>query len=90
MNLRLNAQKIRQKIYTKYQGVLLDEHLFFKDHIKGTLMQISKSGYILVFTWKQYPENFELLILKFCELFSAKTCEMFVYKRTETIESVKK
>ena len=86
MNLRLNAQKI----YTKYQGVLLDEHLFFKDYIKGTLMQISKSGYMLVFTCKQYPENFELLILKVCELFPAKTCKMFVYKRTETIEYVKK
>ena len=33
MNFRLSGQKIRQKTCTKYLGVLLDEHLLFKDHI---------------------------------------------------------
>ena len=33
MNFYLSGQKIRQKTCTKYLGILLDEHLFFKDHI---------------------------------------------------------
>ena len=33
MNFCLNGQKIRQKTYTKYLGVFLNEHLLFKDHI---------------------------------------------------------
>ena len=33
MNFHIGGQKIRQKTCTKYLGVLIDEHLFFKDHI---------------------------------------------------------
>ena len=33
MNFHMSGQKIRQKTCTKYLGVLLDEHLLFKDHI---------------------------------------------------------
>ena len=33
-----SGQKIRRKTCTKYLGVLLDEHLLFKDHI-NTLKQ---------------------------------------------------
>ena len=40
--------------------------------IKGTLMQIWKSPYVLVFLQEQYPENFTFLILKILELFSVK------------------
>ena len=31
---------------------------------KGTLMQIWKSPYMLVFIWNQYPENITFLILR--------------------------
>ena len=37
--------------------------------IKGTLMQIWKSLYMLVI-WKEYPENFAFLIHKILELFT--------------------
>ena len=33
-------------------------------------MQIWKSHYMFVFTWKQYLENFAFLILRFLELFA--------------------
>ena len=56
---------------------------------KGTLMQIWKSTYMFVFIWKYSPENFAFLILGNLELYTRKVCEMFVYKHTETIESVK-
>ena len=35
------------------------------------------------------PENFAFLILGILEIYTRKVCEMFVYKYTETIESVK-
>ena len=31
MHFRLSRQKIRQKTCTKYLGILIDEHLLFKD-----------------------------------------------------------
>ena len=52
---------------------------------KGTLIQIWKSPYMLVFILKQYPENFAFLFLKVSELFTGEVCKMFVYKHTETI-----
>ena len=57
--------------------------------IKGTLMQICKFLHMLVFILKYYPENFTFLILEVPELYTRKVCEMFVYKRRETIECVK-
>ena len=56
---------------------------------KGTLMQILKSRYMLLFIYKLYPENFALLILGILELYTRKVCEMFVYKHIEAIEYVK-
>ena len=42
------GQKIRQKkICTKYQGVLIDEHLFFKDHNKFLKQKLNKANGIL-------------------------------------------
>ena len=35
---------------------------------------------------KYYPENFAFLVLRILELYTRKVCEIFVYKRTETIE----
>ena len=42
---------------------------------KGTLMQIWKSAYVLVFIWKQYPENFAFLIIRIIELFTCEVCK---------------
>ena len=33
-------------------------------------MQIRKPPHMFVFLWKQYPENFALLILRILELFA--------------------
>ena len=61
----------------------------FSSHFKGTLMQIWKSAYMFVFIEKYSPENFTFLILGILELYKRKVYEKFVYKHTETIESVK-
>ena len=45
--------------------------------IKGTLMQISKSPYMFVLIYKQYPENFTFLILRIFELFTVKFVNFF-------------
>ena len=42
--------------------------------IKGTLVQIWKSPYMFVFTWKWYPEDLAFLILRVLELFARKIC----------------
>ena len=42
---------------------------------KGTLMQVWKSPYMLVFIQKQYPENFPFLILRILELFAREVCK---------------
>ena len=47
MNFRLSGQKIRQKTYTKYLGVLLDEHLFFKDLINTLKQKLNRTNGIL-------------------------------------------
>ena len=47
MNFRLNGQKIRQKTCTKYLGVLLDEHLLFKDHINTLKQKLKRANGIL-------------------------------------------
>ena len=37
-----NGQKIRRKTCTKYLGILLDEHFFFKDHINTLKQKLNK------------------------------------------------
>ena len=44
MNFRLSGQKIRQKICTKYLGVLLDEHFLFKDHINTLKQKLNRAN----------------------------------------------
>ena len=56
---------------------------------KGTLMQIWKSGNILVFVRKQYVEDFTLKHLPLFEIYSHEICGKFVYQNLETIEYVK-
>ena len=45
-----------------------------------TLMQISKSPYMFVFIWKQYPKKFTFLILRILDLFAREVCK-FLKKR---------
>ena len=47
MNFRLSGQKIRQKTCTKYLGVLIDEHLLFKDHINFLKQKLNRANGIL-------------------------------------------
>ena len=47
MNFRLSGQKVRQKSCTKYLGVLIDEHLLFKDHIKFLKQKLNRANGIL-------------------------------------------
>ena len=44
---------------------------------------------MFVFIQKKYPENFAFLLPRMLELYTRKTCKIFVYKHTETIECVK-
>ena len=57
--------------------------------VKGTLMQIWKSGNVFVFMWKYYVEDFTSKHLLLFEICAPKICEKFVYKHSETIEYVK-
>ena len=45
---------------------------------------------MLLFTSKNYHENFAFLILRILDLYNRKVCVMVVYKHTETIEYIKK
>ena len=47
MNFRLSGQKIRQKTYTKYLGVLIDEHLLFKNLINFLKQKLNRANGIL-------------------------------------------
>ena len=47
MNFRLSGQKIRQKTYTKYLGVLIDEHLLFKNLINFLKQKLNRANRIL-------------------------------------------
>ena len=47
MNFHLSGQKIRQKTHTKYLGVLLDEHILFKDHINTLKQKLNSANGIL-------------------------------------------
>ena len=56
MNFRLSGQKIRQKTCTKYLGVLIDEHLLFKDHI-NFLKQLNRANGILAKLRHRLPSD---------------------------------
>ena len=43
MTLLLNRKAIEQKTYVKYLGVLIDEHLNWKEHILSVTKKISRS-----------------------------------------------
>ena len=47
MNFHLSGQKFRPKTCTKYLGVLLDEHLLFKEHINTIKQKLNRPNGIL-------------------------------------------
>ena len=47
MNFRLSGQKIREKTCTKYLGILLNEHLFFKDYINALKQNSNRANGII-------------------------------------------
>ena len=44
MNFCLSGQKIRQKTCTRYLGVLIDEHLLYKDHINFLKQKVNRAN----------------------------------------------
>ena len=67
MNFRLSGQKIRQKSCTKYLGVLIDEHLLFKDHINFLKQELNSTNGILVKLRHHLP--FDILKTVYYSLF---------------------
>ena len=57
MNFRLSGQKIRQKTCTKYLGVLIDEHLLFKDHINFLKQKLNRPNCILAKLRHRFPSD---------------------------------
>ena len=48
MKFPLSGQKTRQKTCTKYLGVLIGEHLLFKDHINFLKQKLNTANGILL------------------------------------------
>ena len=67
MNFRLSGQKIRQKTSTKCLGVLLDEHLLFKDHISTLKQKLITANSILAKLRHHLP--FDILKTVYYSLF---------------------
>ena len=56
-NLRINTEKMKKENYTKYLGVIIDESLNWKQHIKNVNIKISKSIKILYKLRHFVPQN---------------------------------
>ena len=56
-NFHLSGQKSRQKTFTKYLGVLIDEHLLFKDHIKFLKQKLNRANGILAKLGHHLPSD---------------------------------
>ena len=67
INFRLTGQKIRQKTCTKYLGVLLDEHLLFKDHINTLKQKLNRANGIMAKL--RYHLPFDILKTVYYSLF---------------------
>ena len=53
----MSGQKSRQKACTKYLGVLIDEHLLFKDHIKFLKQKLNRANGILAKLGHHLPSD---------------------------------
>ena len=68
----LSGQKIRQKTCTKYLGVLLEKHLFFKDHFKTLKQKLNRANGILAKLRHHLPSD--VLKTVYCSLFDKHLC----------------
>ena len=67
--LSINNQEIKRTSYTKFLGVLLDENLSWKEHLKYTQNNIAKSiG--LMYKAKPFLDKDSLLSLYFSDIHS--------------------
>ena len=71
MNFHLSGQKIRKKTCTKYLGVLIDEHLLFKDHI-NLKQKLNRANGILAKLGHHLPSN--ILKTVYYSLFDTHPC----------------
>ena len=62
-------------IAQRSSGIVENKKMSMVVCIKGTLTQIWKSPYMLVFIQKQYSENFAFLTPRILELFFCKVCK---------------
>ena len=68
-NLSINNQEIKRTSYTKFLGVILDENLSWKEHLKYTENKIAKSiG--LIYKAKSFLDKGSLLSLYFSYIHS--------------------
>ena len=68
----LSGQKIRQKTCTKYLGVLLEKHLFFKDHIKTLKQKLNRANGVLAKLRHHLPSD--VLKTVYYSLFDKHLC----------------
>ena len=47
MNFRISGQKISLISETKYLGLILDEHLAFKYHLRNLKQKLNRANYLL-------------------------------------------
>ena len=68
----MSGQKIRQKTCTKYLGVLIDEHLLFKDHINFLKQKLNRANGILAKLRHHLPSD--ILKTVYYYLFDTRLC----------------
>ena len=57
INLSINNEKLKQENYTKYLGIIIDEKLNWKQHIKQVNIKISK-GIGIIYKLRHFvPKN---------------------------------
>ena len=66
------VKKLDKKTYTKYQSILLDEHLFFKDHINTLKQKLNRASSILAKLRHHLPSD--ILKTVYYSLFDTHLC----------------
>ena len=72
MNFCLSGQEIRQKACTEYLGVLIEEHLLFKDHMKFLKQKLNTANGILAKLSNDLPSD--ILKTVYHSLFDTHLC----------------
>ena len=66
------VKKLDKKTCTKYQSILLDEHLFFKDHINTLKQKLNRASGILAKLRHHLPSD--ILKTVYYSLFDTHLC----------------